>query len=585
MKISLNKKLFFNILGGIVFCFLFLGFFVSTARAADLYFSPTVGSYQLNDNFVVNVLVHSRGQAINAVSAEIYFPNDKLESVAFSKNESIFSFWLNEPTYVSQQGKISIDGIILNPGYNGTNGKIISLKFKVKKAGEAKIYFNNASVLANDGKATNVLENIGEAKYNLTINKINLEGANQSTTPATNNDSPVAPKINSSTHPDPDNWYLNKNVRFSWPVLENAIGLRFAYDRYPTSNLTEVKEQAKIIYETTFYGLEDGVWYFHLQFKNNNGWGAISHFRFQIDSQSPNQFSIKNASSEECPDNPQPIFMFKTDDVLSGIDHYKVKIDGSETKLINPEQVNNGYLVDKQAGGNHIILVEAYDRAGNFAIASTEFCIKPLPTPMFVSYPVKLEPDQPALFEGVSVPNAIVKIWLQKSGGDPIETKVNSSQQGNFSFIPDQKLAEGIYKVWAQAIDLRGAMSDVSDKINFAVDTSAPLKVGRVIVDYMSVFVVLIALIILLVFIIYSFTKKISSWKKRVNSDVKDTENTLRDAFGFLKDETEKQVSRLDGQEGLSPREKEISDNLKRSISVSEKMISKEIDDIKKDTE
>lgn len=111
----------------------------------------------------------------------------------------------------------------------------------------------------------------------------------------------------------------------------------------------------------------------------------------------------------------------------------------------------------------------------------------------------------------------------------------------------------------------------------------APLKVGRVIIDYMTVFIVLISLVVLLIFIIYYFSKRFSSWKKRVDSDAQDTEKTLHEAFTLLKEETEKQVSRLDGQDGLNPREREINENLKRVLSVSEKMVNKEIDDIKKD--
>ena len=573
-----NRKIFLElfIIGLFaIFYFLFSG---SSADAANLYFSPSSGSYQVGSKFSVKVLLDSQDVAINAVATEINFPTDKIEVVSISKNNPIFGFWITEPIFSNQLGKISIEGVILNPGFKGLNGKIIDIEFKIKKIGEIKLSFTEASILANDGKATNILEKLGEARFNLNENV-----ASESTTSSQTIGTPLAPKIVSLSHPDPNKWYLNKNAKFAWSISNGINGLRFSYDKYSASTLTNINAQPSPIYSTEINNLADGVWYFHLQFKNNNGWGAISHFRFQIDSQSPAAFSIRKASEEECPDNPQPSFIFSTTDSLSGIDYYLIKIDGGEPKIVSRDAIKNDYIVDKQRGGNHVILVEAYDKAGNSRFASTDFCVKALPAPVFLNYPTQVEPGGVVIIEGKTVSSSIVRVWLQKSGGDIKEDIVRSSREGNFSYIVDEKLSDGIYRVWAEATDLRGAVSDLSDKINFVVNVPAPLKVGRVIIDYMAILIVLISLIVLLIFIIYYFSKRFSSWKKRVDSDTQDTEKTLHEAFTLLKEETEKQVSQLDGQDGLNPREKEINENLKRVLSVSEKMVNKEIDDIKKD--
>ena len=38
--------------------------------------------------------------------------------------------------------------------------------------------------------------------------------------------------------------------------------------------------------------LGDGIWYYNIRFKNASGWGAITHFKIQIDTVAPNPFRI-----------------------------------------------------------------------------------------------------------------------------------------------------------------------------------------------------------------------------------------------------------------------------------------------------
>jgi len=146
---------------GIIAVFFFLPL---TVRAAFLDISPSSGSYKTGANFTVGVYVGT-SESINAISGRVYFPTDKLETVSVSKSGSIFSLWVQEP--IISSGIVSFEGIILNPGYTGTSGKLVNITFKVKAAGDAKLGFSSASVLANDGKGTNVLTNIGSASYSL----------------------------------------------------------------------------------------------------------------------------------------------------------------------------------------------------------------------------------------------------------------------------------------------------------------------------------------------------------------------------------------------------------------------------------
>lgn len=135
------------------------------AHAADLTFggasAATVGS-----NIAIPVLVDSPAAAINAVSADVSYPSEVLTLTSISKS-SLISFWTNEPSFSQSAGTATIEGVIFNPGWTGTGGKVVTLNFTPKKAGSATISFSRGSVLANDGQGTELIEH--KASKTITI--------------------------------------------------------------------------------------------------------------------------------------------------------------------------------------------------------------------------------------------------------------------------------------------------------------------------------------------------------------------------------------------------------------------------------
>ncbi len=146
---------------------LFFGVFDQVAEAATLSFAPASGSYTVGNTFAVAVRVSSTDQAMNAASGAIAFSNNKLEVVSLSKSGSIFNLWVQEPSFSNSTGMVSFEGIVLDPGFTGANGKIITVNFRVKSAGTAPISFSSGSVLANDGAGTSILKSLGGASFNL----------------------------------------------------------------------------------------------------------------------------------------------------------------------------------------------------------------------------------------------------------------------------------------------------------------------------------------------------------------------------------------------------------------------------------
>ena len=147
-------------------CLFTLVFLVAPlAEAASLYVSPSSGNYGIGDSFTVGVYTNSSDQALNAVSGTLSFPTDKIEVTSVSKAGSIMSLWVSEPSFSNSAGTVSFEGIVLNPGYSGSAGKILSVTFHTKGGGSVPVNFATGSILANDGQGTNILTGFGSGNF------------------------------------------------------------------------------------------------------------------------------------------------------------------------------------------------------------------------------------------------------------------------------------------------------------------------------------------------------------------------------------------------------------------------------------
>lgn len=119
----------------------------------------------MGERLPIGIYVQSTDNVLNAVSGVVSFPKDKLEVASVSKQKSIITFWVQGPSFLNNAGTISFEGIVFNPGYRGERGEIVTINFKVKKEGEATLKFSSGSALANDGLGTNILKDLGVAKF------------------------------------------------------------------------------------------------------------------------------------------------------------------------------------------------------------------------------------------------------------------------------------------------------------------------------------------------------------------------------------------------------------------------------------
>ena len=146
-----------------IFAFIFyLAFFPrAAAAAASLYLFPPSGSYQVGQNFSVSVRVASGEDAINAAEATLIFNPAELLVTG-----SVFDLWTSDPAFSNAAGTINFGGGT-KKGLTGSAGMILRVDFQAKANASAQVNFSAGSVLAADGKGTNVLSGMTGGLYTL----------------------------------------------------------------------------------------------------------------------------------------------------------------------------------------------------------------------------------------------------------------------------------------------------------------------------------------------------------------------------------------------------------------------------------
>jgi len=561
--------------------FIFLILLGSTlfSNAATLSISPSSGTYNVGQTFSINVYVSSLDQNMNAAGGVILFPSDKLQVLSLSKSGSIINLWMQEPSFANNLGTINFEGVVFNPGFNGSSGKIITVTFKVKTVGTASLSFTSSSVLANDGQGTNILTNIGNATYALE-NPAETPVAPKAETPSKTIGTPNAPEIISSTHPDPNKWYQLTTAKFSWQIGGDITSDSVTIDKNPRTIPQTVYTPS--ITSKEIDDLSEGVWYFHAQLKNSYGWGDVTHFRVGIDTTPPDPFTIQSDNGND-PTNPQPILKFKAYDALSGIDHYEIKIGEVKNLDVPAEEVVNGsYKIPVCPPGKYSVIIRAVDQAENYSIAMEDLEIAPIETPIITEYPQRLYPGNPLIVKGISNVCDHVILSVQDERKDTLTTDTKC-ENGTFTVIFGRTLDKGIYNIWVKAVDTRGAESNPTEFVRVIVSLPIFLRIGSVVIDYLNVIITLLALVILMVLAWIYGWKKVRDLKKAIKKETKEAEIALYRGFNILREEMTKQVAKLDGKPGLSKKENALNEELKEALNKAEKTIGKEIKDIKKE--
>jgi hypothetical protein len=430
------------------------------ASGASLYLSPSTVSCAPGVTFVVDVYATSQETAVNAIEGNISFPSDKLSIVSLDKDDSSINFWVQEPA--SGSGSVSFKGIILNPGFIGSGGKLVSIHLKANNVGEGVIQFASASVLANDGKGTKIPVSLGSTRISISASGNEAPSSSVSLAPvipvpaklksALVGEVPSAPVIASVTHPDSQAWYADRNVRLSWELPDGVTDVSFILDDKPDTVPGNVSDGS--FAATEFADMESGTRYFHLKFKNTAGWGESAHFQINIDNQEPESASFEIMEGEDIFGEGLRI-SFGATDILSGISRFGLVVDDSEEIVLSADQ-SEVYMLPPVASGAHIAVLRAYDRADNQEVISKEFQAGPFDLPSVETYVAEGVDGKFLIVRGRTYPQASVAIWLKKGEKDFFSYHVSSDQSGEFFYMSEEEIESGSYVIQVEATGKAG---------------------------------------------------------------------------------------------------------------------------------
>ena len=345
------------------------------SEAATLYVLPQSGTAYQSRTFLVNVMLDSENERINAAEIYLHFSNDLLKVVSVEKGGSILKLWPKEIYFSNEKGEISFSGGV--PGGFLGQGKLISITFNVLKNGEASkralVNFKKTSkVLLNDGKGTLASLNFLEGNYKVIPLPKEL------------------PVLTSPSNPDEDKWYPKNSSEIHW---KRKPGAEYSYilSRDSLAEPDEIPE--KLIEDLKWEGVKDGVYYFHLKQKlPGEKWSEKITYRFKIDTTPPEPFKPEIGRDPSI-FGGKYFLSFAATDKTSGVDHYEVielpykKIFGflPSNKYYSESEINkewkkakSPYLLKDQKLMS-LIKVKAVDKAGNERVEEIYPSKKPVP--------------------------------------------------------------------------------------------------------------------------------------------------------------------------------------------------------------
>jgi len=475
---------------------------INSTHAASLYFLSDDVNFGIGAEFNVSVKVDSGEDSMNATQATITFPNDILELVSIDRQNSVFNFWVEEPTINNEEGTMSFIGGTPK-GISGSSLEVLKMKFRTTGAGVAELSMTDAIVTANDGKGTNILSDIQGLAIGVdtrvarpvlpSVPDVPDEQPVEIIRDAVAASSrPSAPDLRVPLYPDQTAWYNHiGDTTVFWDVTEDITQVATGIDRLSNTEPKYVEET--LTNGRNFGLLTSGTWYAHIQFRNNRGWGEVAHYKISIDTNAPLPFEASISAEES--NNPTPTVRFKTFDNLSGIGEAVLFIDGEEI-LRTKESV---IKLPPQGPGDHVLIIRVYDNASNSIEDSLNFSIIPLATPTIDFITKNIAQNEPIFMAGTTFPDATVNVRLSNSINQEVyKAEIKSDEVGNWTANIGQEFPLGEYFVEVSVTNKEGASSYPTDPVFLRIQPKAILSIGFISMGWFEV-IMMLALILVTV--------------------------------------------------------------------------------------
>ena len=320
---------------------------------ATIAINPDSSAVDLSHENIVSVDIRTGGESINVVDATLQYDPTIARVVAIRTTRSFchHDFFI-EREIDNEKGKVHVVCGLPTPGFNELQGNVFELVFQPLISGRLIMRFGEETkILANDGLGTDVLRNSTDASF-----LIAEEGRSRVF-------------IFSPSHPNITRWYNNRQLLFVWVDFDSR---KYSYVLDKKSDTKPNEEGLIDDTSASFEVPEDGLYYFHLLYKDKDGTSPVSHYPVRIDS-TPPEAPLINASASEAAVGDVIRFDFSSKDELGGFHrafYVKLRKDG----VFFP--TGRQLFVAFPKKGEHTVTVRVFDRANNYSESQKVIKIK-----------------------------------------------------------------------------------------------------------------------------------------------------------------------------------------------------------------
>ncbi|MBI4437459.1 hypothetical protein HY631_00735 [Candidatus Uhrbacteria bacterium] len=334
------------------------GLVVQAAGTATMSLDQSSYEAARGERFDVTVSVDPQGESLDTVRAVVIF-NPSVVSVQSVRLSGSFDRMAPGNYYDNTTGKISWGAFTLE-GSVTEKTSFITVTFLGLEEGEGNIQISSDSRAISNGEERISTSGQGEATIEVT--------------PAVGSEPGVAlVALESSSHPDEETWYSNKNIALSWTELEGDSPIKTYYYRFGPES--DAEPDVSLDGETTELSLEapaDGMYYFRLKGIQEDGREtAVASRAVRVDTTAPNAIEL-TVQDDQILVGESAWFTFATTDETSGVLQYQVAINDSAF------QVQTSPLeMEDLVAGTYFFRVAAFDRAGNVIYSGVSVRVYP----------------------------------------------------------------------------------------------------------------------------------------------------------------------------------------------------------------
>jgi hypothetical protein len=188
------------------------------------------------------------------------------------------------------------------------------------------------------------------------------------------------------------------------------------------------------------------------------------------------------------------------------------------------------------------------------------------------------------VFEANDVTSGIEKYEMIIAGGETIEVTPDEAKLGYLL----SELEDGTYTVKVTAFDLAGniTVSTVPVLITAGWIKAVEEEEGSSFWAFFTgknLFIIVLILLVLFEFIYIIFERRhFSKLEEKLRKETREVQDQMEKIFSALRDEIYDQINTITKRPRLSKKEKEAVEGLNQALEVSETLIEKEINDVKK---